>query len=83
MPEDFSVVALRLIILLPCLPFLIPLVPLRMAQRTGSLQKEQPQNQPFSSYKSWDADNKGSVLGFEEAKKNWVEMWEQDDSGNN
>ncbi|KAL9999257.1 hypothetical protein Hdeb2414_s0494g00905111 [Helianthus debilis subsp. tardiflorus] len=32
---------------------------------------------------SWDADNKGSVLGFEEAKKNWVEMWEQDDSGNN
>lgn len=51
MPEDFSVVALRLIILLPCLPFLISLVPLWMAQRTGSLQKEQPQNQPFSSYK--------------------------------
>lgn len=31
---------------------------------------------------SWDLENKGSVLGFEEAKKNWVEMWEQDDSEN-
>ncbi|KAL8233666.1 hypothetical protein R6Q59_019766 [Mikania micrantha] len=31
---------------------------------------------------SWDAENKGSVLGFEEAKKNWVQMWEEDDSGN-
>nr|XP_043617197.1 uncharacterized protein PAM68-like [Erigeron canadensis] len=31
---------------------------------------------------SWDADNKGSLLGLEEAKKNWVEMWAQDDSEN-
>ncbi|KAI3762492.1 hypothetical protein L1987_52922 [Smallanthus sonchifolius] len=28
---------------------------------------------------SWDAENKGSVLGFEEAKKNWVQMWEEED----
>ncbi|PWA93032.1 hypothetical protein CTI12_AA075800 [Artemisia annua] len=31
---------------------------------------------------SWDADNKGSILGFEEAKENWVKMWEEDDSEN-
>ncbi|KAK9070392.1 hypothetical protein SSX86_010794 [Deinandra increscens subsp. villosa] len=31
---------------------------------------------------SWDAEDKGSVLGFEEAKKNWGQMWEEDDSGN-
>ncbi|KAI3757671.1 hypothetical protein L6452_05214 [Arctium lappa] len=34
---------------------------------------------------SWDEDNKGSVLGLEEAKKNWVQMWEEedDDAGKN
>ncbi|KAJ4705944.1 Protein PAM68, chloroplastic [Melia azedarach] len=29
---------------------------------------------------SWDADKKGSLLGVEEAKQNWVEMWTEDDS---
>ncbi|KAA8539963.1 hypothetical protein F0562_026655 [Nyssa sinensis] len=30
---------------------------------------------------SWDPEKKGSVLGFEEAQKNWVEMWrEEEDS---
>ncbi|KVI07123.1 uncharacterized protein PAM68-like [Cynara cardunculus var. scolymus] len=28
---------------------------------------------------SWDEDNKGSLLGLEEAKKNWVQMWDEDD----
>lgn len=29
---------------------------------------------------SWDAEDKGSLLGFEEAKKNWVQMWDEDES---
>ncbi|XP_071711664.1 uncharacterized protein PAM68-like [Rutidosis leptorrhynchoides] len=29
---------------------------------------------------SWDEENKGSIIGFEEAKKNWVKMWEEDES---
>ncbi|XP_059629162.1 uncharacterized protein PAM68-like [Cornus florida] len=30
---------------------------------------------------SWDPEKKGSLLGFEEAQTNWVEMWrEEDDS---
>lgn len=28
---------------------------------------------------SLDADEKGSVLGFEQVGKNWEEMWEEDD----
>ncbi|XP_076901937.1 uncharacterized protein PAM68-like [Bidens hawaiensis] len=31
---------------------------------------------------SWDAENKGSLLGFREARKNWVQMWEEDESVN-
>ncbi|KAK1431737.1 hypothetical protein QVD17_08333 [Tagetes erecta] len=31
---------------------------------------------------SWDAEDKGSLLGFEEAKKNWVLMWDEDESSN-
>ncbi|KAL4557034.1 hypothetical protein LXL04_035204 [Taraxacum kok-saghyz] len=31
---------------------------------------------------SWDAEEKGSILGFEEAKQNWVNMWEEDDGDN-
>ncbi|CAO2838746.1 unnamed protein product [Amaranthus hypochondriacus] len=27
---------------------------------------------------SWDADNKGSLLGFEQAKENWDEMWKEE-----
>lgn len=27
---------------------------------------------------SWDPEDKGSVLGFDEAKRNWVEMWKED-----
>ena len=27
---------------------------------------------------SWDADKKGSLLGFEEAKENWDEMWKEE-----
>ncbi|XP_052206798.1 uncharacterized protein PAM68-like [Diospyros lotus] len=27
---------------------------------------------------SWDPEEEGSVLGFEEAQKNWVEMWEEE-----
>lgn len=30
---------------------------------------------------SWDEENyKGSILGLEEAQKNWVEMWKEDDT---
>lgn len=29
---------------------------------------------------SWDAEKQGSLLGFEEAKQNWVEIWTEDDS---
>ncbi|KAJ9545874.1 hypothetical protein OSB04_025581 [Centaurea solstitialis] len=32
---------------------------------------------------SWDEDNKGSLLGLEEAKKNWVQMWEENDDDDN
>ncbi|KNA17799.1 hypothetical protein SOVF_076950 [Spinacia oleracea] len=28
---------------------------------------------------SWDAEKSGSVLGFEEAKQNWDEMWKEDE----
>ncbi|KAF4376712.1 hypothetical protein F8388_025583 [Cannabis sativa] len=28
---------------------------------------------------SWDAESKGSLLGFEEAQKNWVDMWREED----
>lgn len=28
---------------------------------------------------SWDAEKQGSLLGFEEAKQNWVEIWNEDD----
>ncbi|KAL7586036.1 uncharacterized protein PAM68-like [Lactuca sativa] len=31
---------------------------------------------------SWDSEKKGSILGFEEAKENWVRMWEEDDGDN-
>ncbi|XP_044467911.1 uncharacterized protein PAM68-like [Mangifera indica] len=27
---------------------------------------------------SWDEEKKGSVLGLEEAKQNWVEMWKEE-----
>nr|XP_004308047.2 PREDICTED: uncharacterized protein PAM68-like [Fragaria vesca subsp. vesca] len=30
---------------------------------------------------SWDAEKKGSILGFEEAQKNWVDMWREEDEG--
>lgn len=30
---------------------------------------------------SWDEERKGSILGFEEAQKNWVEMWREEDMG--
>ncbi|CAK9176916.1 unnamed protein product [Ilex paraguariensis] len=32
---------------------------------------------------SWDPEKKGSVLGFEEAQENWVEMWRGEDDGSN
>ncbi|KAI3508333.1 hypothetical protein L1887_23339 [Cichorium endivia] len=32
---------------------------------------------------SWDADKKGSILGFEEARKNWENMWEEGDDADN
>lgn len=28
---------------------------------------------------SWDAEREGSFLGFEEAQKNWVEMWKEEE----
>lgn len=28
---------------------------------------------------SWDPDRKGSLLGLEEAQRNWVEMWKEED----
>lgn len=28
---------------------------------------------------SWDAERKGSLLGFEEAQRNWTEMWKEDE----
>ncbi|XP_059433874.1 uncharacterized protein PAM68-like [Corylus avellana] len=28
---------------------------------------------------SWDEEKKGSILGLEEARENWVEMWKQED----
>ncbi|XP_062120323.1 uncharacterized protein PAM68-like [Humulus lupulus] len=28
---------------------------------------------------SWDAESDGSLLGFEEAQKNWVDMWREED----
>lgn len=28
---------------------------------------------------SWDAEKQGSILGFEEAQKNWVDMWREED----
>ncbi|BFG23405.1 hypothetical protein CerSpe_096790 [Prunus speciosa] len=31
---------------------------------------------------SWDAEKKGSILGFEEAQSNWVEMWSEEDESN-
>ncbi|KAL8095846.1 uncharacterized protein PAM68-like [Apium graveolens] len=31
---------------------------------------------------SWDADREGSFLGFEEAQRNWVEMWKEEDEFN-
>lgn len=32
---------------------------------------------------SWDPEKKGSVLGFEEAKLNWDEMWKEDEGNKN
>lgn len=32
---------------------------------------------------SWDPEKKGSVLGFEEAKLNWDEMWKEEEEGKN
>ncbi|KAK3037241.1 hypothetical protein RJ639_030134 [Escallonia herrerae] len=29
---------------------------------------------------SWNPDEKGSLLGIEEAQKNWVEMWKDDET---
>ncbi|KAL2934095.1 Uncharacterized protein RDABS01_017214 [Bienertia sinuspersici] len=31
---------------------------------------------------SWDPKKKGSVLGFQEAKQNWDEMWKEEDAMN-
>lgn len=31
---------------------------------------------------SWDAEREGSFLGFEEAQRNWVEMWKEEDEFN-
>lgn len=31
---------------------------------------------------SWDVESNGSVLGLEEAQKNWVEMWREEDESN-
>ena len=31
---------------------------------------------------SWDAKNKGSLLGVEEFRKNWVDMWREEDESN-
>lgn len=28
---------------------------------------------------SWDAERKGSLLGLEEAKQNWVDMWKEEE----
>ncbi|XVF09950.1 hypothetical protein REPUB_Repub07fG0141500 [Reevesia pubescens] len=30
---------------------------------------------------SWDPEKKGSFLGLEEAQRNWVEMWEEENDG--
>ncbi|KAK9045183.1 hypothetical protein V6N11_059072 [Hibiscus sabdariffa] len=30
---------------------------------------------------SWDAERKGSLLGLEEAQRNWVEMWKEENNG--
>ncbi|XP_074304715.1 uncharacterized protein PAM68-like [Silene latifolia] len=29
---------------------------------------------------SWDAEKEGSILGLDEAKVNWVEMWKEEDA---
>lgn len=31
---------------------------------------------------SWDADREGSFFGFEEARRNWIEMWKEEDEFN-
>ncbi|KAM7499709.1 hypothetical protein LguiA_024123 [Lonicera macranthoides] len=31
---------------------------------------------------SWDPEKKGSILGFQEARENWVEMWKEEDEFN-
>lgn len=31
---------------------------------------------------SWDADREGSFFGFEEAQRNWIEMWKEEDEFN-
>ena len=31
---------------------------------------------------SWDVESNGSVLGLEEAQKNWVDMWREEDESN-
>ncbi|XP_021726745.1 uncharacterized protein PAM68-like [Chenopodium quinoa] len=36
---------------------------------------------PYGSLStSWDAEKKGSLLGFEEAKQNWDEMWKEEEN---
>ncbi|XVE64288.1 hypothetical protein DITRI_Ditri07aG0088800 [Diplodiscus trichospermus] len=30
---------------------------------------------------SWDPEKKGSLLGFQEAQRNWVEMWKEENDG--
>ncbi|KAE8678283.1 putative late blight resistance protein-like protein R1B-19-like [Hibiscus syriacus] len=30
---------------------------------------------------SWDSERKGSLLGLEEAQRNWVEMWKEENNG--
>lgn len=30
---------------------------------------------------SWDPKKKGSLLGLEEAQRNWVEMWKEENNG--
>ncbi|KAL2922075.1 Uncharacterized protein RDABS01_013566 [Bienertia sinuspersici] len=31
---------------------------------------------------SWDPEKKGSLVGFQEAKQNWDEMWKEEDAKN-
>lgn len=31
---------------------------------------------------SWDPEKSGSILGFEEAQSNWIEMWQEEDDDN-